>query len=200
MINPIDSSKEELFSYEMDFAKLRFITVSFDGPGQGETYVFHGHKATRTLWGLFVDEVIQFAADRFPDLPIHLFGTSSGANWAIHGSSHPKAGRVAAVSPAFDNQVKMPDYFRERLSYILDDSESMLLPSLNNFEPFSPIILFHGNKDVMVHDEDVYELYRNLPPEKRLIEYENEGHCCNFKLAEIRQLSAEWYGGLTYDV
>jgi hypothetical protein len=192
IINPIDSSKEELFSYEMDFAKLNFITISFDGPGQGETYVFHGHKATRSNWCLFVDQVIQFASDQFPNLPIHLFGTSSGANWAIQGSSHPKVGRVAAVSPAFDNQIKMPDYFRERLSYILEDSESSLLPTLNNFEQFSPIILFHGNKDVMVKDEDIYELYGSLPPKKRLVEYENEGHCCNFKLSEIRQISAQW--------
>ncbi len=44
----------------------------------------------------------------------------------------------------------------------------------------------------MVKDTDIYELYQKLPAGKQLIEYENEGHCCNFKLREIRKISAEW--------
>lgn len=193
IINPIDSSKEELFTYEMDFAKLGFATVSFDGPGQGETYVFHGHRATCSGWGLFVNQLIDLAAERFPALSIHLFGTSSGASWAIYGSGHPKVSKVAAISPALINDMKKPEYFKERLSYILEDSESNILPQLNNVGQTNPIILFHGNKDVMVKDVDIYELYGNLLPKKRLVEYENEGHCCNFKLSEIRQISAQWF-------
>jgi hypothetical protein len=193
IINPIDSSKEELFTYEMDFAKLGFATVSFDGPGQGESYVIHGHKAERSGWELFINKLIDLAVVRFPELAIHLFGTSSGASWALNGGRHPKVSKVAAVSPALENDIKMPDYFKERLAYILEDSESSILPKLNYVEQSNPVILFHGNMDVMVKDEDIYALYGKLPQQKRLIEFEKEGHCCNFKLSEIRQISAQWF-------
>jgi hypothetical protein len=193
ILNPIDSNKEELFTYEMDFAGKGFVTVSFDGPGQGETYVFNGHKATRSNWSQFVKKAIDYAAVKFPDLDLYLFGTSSGAAWAIEGSSHPKVRKAVSVSPACESDVKIPDYFLERMSHILEDPQNGLLPELCDFERFSPILLFHGNKDVMVKDEDIYELYRKLPQGKKLIEFVEEGHCCNYKLAEVRKLSAEWF-------
>ncbi|WP_141333929.1 MULTISPECIES: alpha/beta hydrolase [unclassified Paenibacillus] len=192
IVNPIDSSKEELFTYETDFAKLGFVTVSFDGPGQGETYVRTSFKATRLHWEKFMNQVIDYASNQYPGLPLALFGTSSGGAWAIEGSAHPKVGKAISVSPACASGVRMPDYFMERMAYILDDSAQSLLPKLDNFDNFSPILLFHGNKDVMVKDTDIYELYQKLPAGKQLIEYENEGHCCNFKLREIRKISAEW--------
>jgi predicted esterase len=193
ILNPIDSSKEELFTYEADFARMGFATLSFDGPGQGETYVFNQLKATRQRVELFVNQVIDYAADQFPELGIFLFGTSSGAAWAIQGSRHPKVKKAVSVSPACETQIQMPDYFKDRMSYIQDDHEISILPAIQDFERCSPILLFHGNKDVMVRDEDMYELYSKLPKGKRLIEYEEEGHCCNYKLGEIRSFCAQWY-------
>jgi len=193
IINPMDSSKEELFTYEMDFARMGFVTVSFDGPGQGESYVFCRSKATRERWDLFVNQVIDFTAAQYPELKICLFGTSSGAAWAIRGSGHPKVSKAVSVSPACKNDVKLPDYFTERMSHIVEKAETDCLPALNDFEHFSPVFLFHGKKDVMVRDEDISALYNKLPQGKRLVEYENEGHCCNFALSEIRKISAEWY-------
>jgi hypothetical protein len=200
IINPIDSSKEELFTYEMDFAAKGFVTVSFDGPGQGESYVLNGHKATLSGWDLFVRHVIDFTAERFPFLSIHLFGTSSGASWAIHGSRHPKVNKVVAVSPACGSDVKMPEYFTQRMSYILDDNTETILPDLTHLQTDKRILLFHGNQDVMVKDEDMYRLYKNLPFGKRLVEYESEGHCCNFKLNELRQDAIRWYLEATDDI
>jgi pimeloyl-ACP methyl ester carboxylesterase len=193
IINPIDSSKEELFTYEMDFANKGFVTVSFDGPGQGETYVVNEGKATRQNWRAFVNGVIDYSAAKYPELDIYLFGTSSGAAWALEGSLHPKVSKAVAVSPACKNEMKLPDYFLERMSYWLDDLDDGFLPQPDHLSLAGPILLFHGNKDVMVKDEDIYHLFNKLRSGSRLIEYEDEGHCCNFKLAEIRGKSAMWY-------
>ncbi|MBP1153977.1 MULTISPECIES: alpha/beta hydrolase [unclassified Paenibacillus] len=192
IINPIDSSKEELFTYEMDFAAMNLVTVSFDGPGQGESYVCNEHKATRSRWNRFVNQVIDFTAERFPELPVNLFGTSSGGAWAVYGSVHPQVSRVVSVSPACQNDVKLPDYFTERLSYVLEEGTDTILPDFEHFKTDKPVLLFHGNKDVMVKDEDIYRLYEKLPQGKQLIEYSNEGHCCNFKLETLRQISGKW--------
>lgn len=192
IINPIDSSKEELFTYETDFANSGFVTVNFDGPGQGETYITQNFKASQANWTLFINRVIDFAAELFPNLPIFLFGTSSGASWAIHGSCHPKVRKVISVSPACGTNSNLPDYFLERMHYILEEN-AVLLPNLEDLSHCKPVMLFHGKKDSMVKEEYIYGLYQRLPYGKRLVEYEDEGHCCNFKLAEIRKAAAEWF-------
>jgi hypothetical protein len=190
IVNPLDSSKEELFTYEMDFVNAGFATVSFDGPGQGETFAIHGLKATKERWIQFLNRVIDFATHTFPQLPIHLFGTSSGASWAIYGSCHPNVTNTVAVSPAFQAEKSvLPDYFIERMDAVLD---SDFLPAFEMFPQHSKILLFHGKKDVMVSDEDMYRL-RDYLTNGKLIEYEDEGHCCNFKLQHIRNLSMQWF-------
>ena len=82
LLNPVDCSKEELLSHEVYFADMGFVTMIFDGPGQGETYVFDQYRATGHRWGLFLNQMIEFAALRYPELNLYLFGNSSGATWA----------------------------------------------------------------------------------------------------------------------
>lgn len=193
IINPIDSTKEELFSYEMDFVEKNYVVVSFDGPGQGETYTRHGLKATKLRWERFVDRMIEYTSNTFPTQDIFLFGTSSGAAWAIYGSSNEKVSKVVAVSPAFRNEeIQMPDYFMERMFAVSDEA---IIPDYPQIKLQKPIFLVHGKKDVMVKDEAIYSLFENLPSGKILLEYEEEGHCCNYKLPEIRTKAIEWFQG-----
>ena len=194
IINPLDSTKEELFTYEMDFISDGFITVSFDGPGQGQTYTYLGFKGTRERWRQFIDSLIDYSKVQFPDLPLYLFGTSSGAAWALYGSCNPKVTKVVAVSPAFMNEeIKLPDYFIERTRFVLE--EDNVLPEIENLPYRNPVLLVHGKKDVMLSDETIYSLFNKLPVEKIFLEYEEEGHCCNYKLPEIRKISTEWFQG-----
>jgi pimeloyl-ACP methyl ester carboxylesterase len=191
-INPYDSSKEELFTYEQDFARCGFVTVSFDGPGQGETYTRNGFRASRAAWQLYVAQAVDYAAQHHPELPIYLFGTSSGGAWALSGGSHPKVRRIAAVSPACTNEIRLPDYFLERLAFTLEPGETNILPPPSRYYQ-RPAFLFHGKQDVMVTDKDIHELFLKLPEGRKLLAYDGEGHCCNYKLGEIRMLSADWY-------
>ncbi|MEQ2528354.1 alpha/beta hydrolase [Bacillaceae bacterium CLA-AA-H227] len=193
IINPIDSTKEELFSYEMDFVEKNYVVVSMDGPGQGETYTRHGLKATSLRWERFVDMIIEYASNTFPNHDIFLFGTSSGAAWTIYGSSNVKVSKAVAVSPAFKNdKLQMPDYFVERMSAVAEDN---IISNYKEMILQRPVLLVHGKKDVMVKDEDIYSLFEILPSGKILLEYEDEGHCCNYKLPEIRTKAIEWFQG-----
>ena len=83
IINPIDSSKEELFKYEKDFVEDGYVTVSFDGPGQGETYTLNGLIGSGTNWEIFTMDLINYTKKSFPTLPLYLFGTSLGATWVL---------------------------------------------------------------------------------------------------------------------
>ncbi|OAB40141.1 alpha/beta hydrolase [Paenibacillus glacialis] len=193
IINPIDSSKEELVKYEGYFAGMGFVTVSFDGPGQGETYAFNQYKATRQRWDLFVDAVIDFTALQFPGLHLYLFGTCLGGAWTIQGSSHPKVCRTVSVSPVIDGDTRVPDYFQERLLSIIDDSKSGLLLRMESFDYVCPILLVHGRKDTIVQGDYIYDLYTKLPMDKRLIQYVDEGHGCNYKIDAILKAAGDWY-------
>lgn len=192
IINPIDSTKEELFTYEKQFIEAEFATVSFDGPGQGETLTLNGLKATSNRWSIFLEQIITLAHKILPEVSIHLFGTSSGAAWSIYGSGHPYVSNVVAVSPAVSKGIPLPNYFTERMSSILEGNEIML-PKLKDLSKCKNVLLFHGNKDVMVNDNDIYRLYNGLSKSKYLIEYEEEGHCCNNKLSKVRKQSMQWF-------
>ncbi|MGP4041836.1 alpha/beta hydrolase [Gracilibacillus sp. D59] len=194
IINPIDSTKEELFSYEQHFVDLGFATFTFDGPGQGETYTFKELQATTDRWQIFLDEVITFANEFQPENDLYLFGTSSGAMWSIKGSEHPKVSKAVAVSPAVSKDIAFPEYFSGRMSKIGEKSLEML-PDIGDRNFTKPVLIFHGKKDVLVKEEDIYSLYYSLPEGKYIMEYPDEGHCCNYRLKEIRELSKKWLTG-----
>ena len=190
-----DSSKEELFKYEMDFVEGGFITISFDGPGQGETFIYNEVIGTRIRWEKFIQQVIDYASKLFPDLPIYLFGISLGASWVLYGSSHKNVKKAVAVSPAVElEKMNMPSYFMQRMdcSCIVTEEERAI-PKFNEIKYHSPILVFHGNKDSMVPNKVMYELFQKLSTEKKLIEYEDEGHCCNNKLDKIRRIALMWF-------
>ena len=192
IINPIDSSKEELFTYENHFLESGFVTISFDGPGQGETFILHNAKASNSYWEEFLEEVINYAHSQFENLNLSLFGTSSGAAWAIKGSMHPFVSKSIAVSPPVIDSTSLPDYFKERLKYVTEESTN-ILPIIEDYSECKSVILFHGNQDVMVKDDDMYELFVRLPEPKHLVEFADEGHCCNNKLYEVRNIGMQWF-------
>lgn len=197
IINPIDSSKEELYLYEKDYIEAGFATVSFDGPGQGSTFVYQKRKANNKQIKLFVDMLINYASKQFPDLRLYLFGTSTGGGCALYGSSNPRISKVVSVSPAIGfSKMHLSDYFRGRLYTYLEPNDEGI-PSLVGLTYLRPVLVYHGGMDRMVPFEAIMEVYTHLAEGKELIAYPNETHCCNFKLSEIRQHSIEWFTNVT---
>ncbi len=192
---PIDSSKEELIQYEEDFLKNGFSTVMFDGPGQGESFLLNKIIGTRERWEQFTFALIEESNDWFSSIPLYLFGTSLGASWTLYGSAHPAIKKTVAVSPASElEKMNMPSYFLERMECsCLMAKEVHAIPHFHMIHHQSPVLLFHGKQDGMVPTKVMKELYEGIYSEKKMLEYEDEGHCCNSHLAEIRKLSIEWF-------
>lgn len=199
IVNPIDSTKEELYANEKQFIDSGYITVSFDGPGQGETFTLNGLRATRENWELFLNEVIDFTFRSFPGLSIHLFGTSSGAAWAIYGSTNPKIKSAVAVSPPLEDNSSIPNYFGDRINFITKNCDTRIMPNLKETSNYSSILLFHGSKDLMINTREMHQFYEKLHSPKDLVEFTEEGHCCNFKLNEVRDLSMKWFSSIGDD-
>ncbi|SER18618.1 Lysophospholipase, alpha-beta hydrolase superfamily [Gracilibacillus ureilyticus] len=190
ILTPIDSTAEELFSYEDHFFRLGFSTVCFDGPGQGKT-LLNGWKLSTGSYRLFLDELMKMVKSTFPGMSVYLFGTSSGALWAIEAAKYEVVKKVISVSPSISSDLKMPDYFNERVNAVTEDVKAVL-PIVDKLTIHKPVLLFHGAKDVLVKQEDINRLISRLPQKSEWKIYPNEGHCCNYKLDEIRSISAEW--------
>jgi hypothetical protein len=202
IVNPIDSSKEELYTYEMDFVQKGFITMSFDGPGQGETFLLNDVTGTRVRWESFIHHVIDFAKGIYPDLPIHLFGTSLAASWVLYGSSNKNVEKAVAVSPAVElERMNMPGYFMKRMecSCIVDDKNEeeteRSIPKFDDIKYQAPVLVFYGSQDMMITPNEFNKLYNAISSDKFLIEYKDEGHVCNQKLEEIRTTACGWFSG-----
>ncbi|MHA0856922.1 alpha/beta hydrolase [Paenibacillus sp. CMAA1364] len=193
IINPMDSCKEESISLEAKFTRMGFIVVNFDGPGQGETYTTDQYIATQQRWDLFVNELIEYTASQYVGLSIYLFGISSGGNWAIQGNIHPKVSRTVAVNPIMCEDLRLPDYLTERLSYITDHREECGLPKLKNLNHTSPVLLIDAKTVAMFKDESMYELYNELPISPTQGPYWEEGQSYNKKIDEILAAAAHWY-------
>ncbi|RAK23524.1 serine aminopeptidase S33 family [Anoxybacillus vitaminiphilus] len=192
MLNPIDSAKEELYSYEHDFVSQGFVVLNFDGPGQGETLLFEGQFASRANWEMYVAALMNLAKTQFADLPVFVFGTSSGAAWTVYVSQESSIKKAVSVSPAFADENKpLPPYFVNRFKAVTAGSN--FIPNIKEVNVAAPVMLVHGKQDVLVSDENMRFLYNQLPNGKRWIEYEEEGHCCNFKLGEIRMIASKWF-------
>jgi hypothetical protein len=196
IVNPIDSSKEELYKYEMEFVQKGFITMSFDGPGQGETFLLNDVIGTRVRWESFIHHLIDFAKEAYK-LPVYLFGTSLAASWVLYGSSNKNVEKAVAVSPAVElERMNMPGYFLDRIDCTCSlEPNEVPIPNFNNIEYQAPVLIFHGKKDGMIVNEEMYRLYQNITSKKHIHEYEDEGHVCNYKLKEIRKFTIEWFTG-----
>lgn len=192
IINPIDSTKEELYSYELDFLHGGFAVVSFDGPGQGETFVQDEFRGTCGRWETLINRAIEYTKSIFSHLPIYLFGTSFGASWVLYGSCRPEVNGSVAVSPAIRrDQMYLPGYFNGRMDAVLDEFDP--IPNLDNLSFGRRILLYHGEKDLLVPSSKIYDLVEKFPEGKKFTEYQDEGHCCNYKLDQIRQESLQWF-------
>lgn len=193
IVCPIDSCKEELYSYEEDFNAMGYATVLFDGAGQGETVIKSGVKASVRNWDSFVSDQIRLARETFRSLPIHLFGTSSAGAWVLAKAADPGISSVVSVSPACGSAAPMPNYFIDRLSNMMHEGETQVLPNLSSLKLCKPTLMFHGGKDTMISKDELLKVYAHLEGPKKFVEYAEEGHCCNFKLAGLRQQSVDWF-------
>jgi esterase/lipase len=141
---------------------------------------------------MYVDALIKLAETQFAKLPIFLFGTSSGAAWTVYISQKSSIKKAVAVSPAFADENKpLPTYFVNRFKAVTNDLN--FIPHIKEVKVEAPVMLVHGKQDVLVSEENMRFLYQQLPNGKRWLEYEEEGHCCNFKLGEIRMIASEWF-------
>jgi dipeptidyl aminopeptidase/acylaminoacyl peptidase len=199
----LDSAKEEMESYESLFLARGLATLSFDGPGQGESeYDF----AIRGDYEVAVKAVIDWIETR-PEIDagkIGLWGVSLGGYYAPRAAAFEK--RVKAcigLSGPYDFGAiwnALPELTREtfrvrsKCATQQDARKHALTLSMHGVaqQIECPLYLVAGKQDRLVPWQDAERVAREASGPVELVAIEDGNHVANNRVYKYRTQSADW--------
>lgn len=199
----LDSAKEEMESYESLFLARGLATLSFDGPGQGESeYDF----AIRGDYEVAVKAVIDWLAPR-SDIDsgnIGLWGVSLGGYYAPRAAAFEK--RVQACiglsgpynfGEIWDSLPELTrETFRVRGKCASQDLARKHASSLTMHgvarQIECPLYLVAGKQDRLVPWQDAERVAREASGPVELVVIEDGNHVANNRVYKYRTQSADW--------
>ncbi len=205
-MNGVSMTKEEFFSWEEEMLARGVATLSFDGPGSGEswyaglTMVADYQQVSRA--------VLDFLAAR-PDLDgtrVGLMGVSLGgylALWMAAASDPRYRALVTLCAPynlAREYRVVMP-LVRHEIQFLFNFDHKRLRQMLR--QPAAqgglakqvqiPTLVIAGGQDMIVPPRNSRQIYDDLPGEKEMLYFANSGHACYNYIADVRMAAADWF-------
>lgn len=199
----LDSAKEEMESYESLFLARGLATLSFDGPGQGESeYDF----AIRGDYEVAVKAVIDWLETR-PDIDagsIGLWGVSLGGYYAPRAAAFER--RVKAcigLSGPYDfGEIwdALPELTRETFrvrskcaSQDLARKHASTLSMHGVAQQIKcPLYLVAGKQDRLVPWQDAERVARETSGPAELVAIDDGNHVANNRVYKYRTQSADW--------
>ena len=199
----LDSAKEEMESYESLFLARGLATLSFDGPGQGESEY---DLAIRGDYEVAVKAVVDWLEAR-PDIDagkIGLWGVSLGGYYAPRAAAFEK--RVKAcigLSGPYDFGAiwdALPDLTREtfrvrsKCTTQRDARKHALTLSMHGVarQIRCPLYLVAGKQDRLVPWQDAERVAREASGPVELVAIEDGNHVANNRVYKYRAQSADW--------
>ena len=199
----LDSAKEEMESYESQFLARGLATLSFDGPGQGESEY---DLAIRGDYEVAVKAVVDWLEAR-PDIDagkIGLWGVSLGGYYAPRAAAFEK--RVKAcigLSGPYDFGAiwdALPDLTREtfrvrgKCATQGDARKHALTLSMHGVarQIRCPLYLVAGKQDRLVPWQDAERVAREASGPVELVAIEDGNHVANNRVYKYRTQSADW--------
>jgi pimeloyl-ACP methyl ester carboxylesterase len=193
----LDSTKEEFFNWEEVFLARGLATLSFDGPGQGEsgfaTHIRPDYEAA-----------VSAALDALGwDGPVGACGVSLGGYYAPRAAARePRLRAVAGVSGAFNFGEcwdGLPPLTREAFAHHsgAEDEEDArskaleldLAPVIAELD--RPALMVTGKLDRIIPWEQTKRIADEAPNGKFVL-YEEGNHVCNNIPYKYRPLVADW--------
>lgn len=203
-IHGMDSAKEEVYWTEREAIMRGFVTLVFDGPGQGEMYILNNIRWDEKF-EVYVQKALDFLCDQ-PNIDedkIFVCGLSWGGFWALKVASmnnHLKGCISVGGPPSLDHFKKLPLPIRVRFQKLFGDPPpeevEKVFAKFNIFEEIDkiqcPTLIVHGKKDVLVPFELIEKMIKKMRCDITFKVYEDGDHCCTQHAAEIRGISGDW--------
>jgi len=195
--------KEELHGWSEALLERGLATLTFDGPGLGQTF----HRLSMVAEPRPVWDAIYRAIEAEPALDpeaVALFGTSLGGFLAIRMAAHdPRVRAVAAVSPPYSVAVYWNltlAGMRRELAALYDASEDEMARvaermTLGDVLPAlcTPLFVAGGGHDLITPGEETRRVFDEARCERQLVYYPRGAHDCFNMLADLRPRVAGWF-------
>lgn len=198
----LDSTKEEATTFENVLLARGVATLTFDGPGQGET---RARMPGRVDWEKAAGAVVDYVETR-PDLDagrIVALGVSLGGYLVTRSASlEPRIRAAACIGGRFDQadrDLEDPLHTPRLLHYWgVADAESVRpLLAASTLEGVvqhmtRPLLVVHGARDQIAPVENARQIYDRAPGPKEWVLYPEGNHVCNNIPHRYRPPVADW--------
>jgi 2,6-dihydroxypseudooxynicotine hydrolase len=202
IFNGTNAVKEELHWWSEALVARGVASITFDGPGLGETFHRLAYVAEPRPIGVAIMNHIERHPELDPDA-VGYMGLSLGGYCAIRMAAHdPRVRAVAAVSPPFSADVywNVTLYaMRKELAALYDmPIEEMdrhipritladTLPKLDR-----PLMVAGGGHDMITPGDEAFRIFENARCERELIFYPRGAHDCFNVLSDLRPRMTGW--------
>jgi pimeloyl-ACP methyl ester carboxylesterase len=212
LVHGIDGCKEEHLATELALLNDGLAVLSFDGPGQAESFLING-----IMWSERFPELISAAIDAVadltgkPDRRVGVMGMSIGATWAYVAAARDH--RIAAL---YDLGAAINSAAFQRVPFIIKSKVCQITGAKTDREirkvlaqikiddpkilgPISAAIrIVHGSKDRVVSLSDKVWLSGELIRLGTAIEvstrvFDGADHCCTNEIPEVRRDMAAFF-------
>jgi 2,6-dihydroxypseudooxynicotine hydrolase len=199
----LDSAKEEMDSYESLFLARGLATLSFDGPGQGESEY---DIPIRGDYEVAVKAVVDWVASR-DDVDAQktgLWGVSLGGYYAPRAAAFEKRVKACialsgpySMGTAWDGLPELTrETFRTRAHCSTQDDARAVAATLNlegvAEEITCPLYIVTGKLDRVVPWQDAERLAKEASGPVELVVIEDGNHVANNRAYKYRAQSADW--------
>ncbi|MEO5987685.1 MAG: alpha/beta hydrolase, partial [Candidatus Eisenbacteria bacterium] len=202
LFNGTNAVKEELHWWSDSFLQRGIATITFDGPGLGETFHRLSYVGEPRPVGVAIMNHIESLPELDPDAVAYL-GLSLGGYCAIRMAAHdPRVRAVAAVSPPFSADVywdvTLSSMRRELAAlYQMEEAEMgrhihriTLEHTLPTFD--RPLMLAGGGYDMITPGEESQRIFDAAHCERELVYYPRGAHECFNVLSDLRPRMVGW--------
>ncbi len=202
IFNGTNAVKEELHWWSEALLARGLASITFDGPGLGETFHRLGYVAEPRPVGVAIMNHIESHPELDPDAVAYM-GLSLGGYCAIRMAAHdPRVRAVAAVSPPFSAEVYWNvtlHAMRRELAALYElPIEEMdrhipritLADTLPTFD--RPLMVAGGGRDMITPGEEAFRIFETARCERELVFYPRGAHDCFNVLGDLRPRMVGW--------
>ncbi len=197
----LDSTKEEAFTFENVLLARGLATVTFDGPGQGETWAKMPGRVDWEKAPMAVVDWIEKRRDLDADRIVTL-GVSLGGYFAPrHACLDPRVKACAAIGGRFDQEDRdLTDELHSLRFFhfwnVPGAAEARPLMKASTLDGIiqkmdRPLLVVHGAKDNIAAPENAHRMVERAPNATWAL-YEEGNHVCNNIPHIYRTMVADW--------
>jgi 2,6-dihydroxypseudooxynicotine hydrolase len=202
LMGGLDTTKEDYLSVNNLCIQRGLATLSFDGPGQGETQF-------EMLWRADYDGAVTAVIDYVEKLPeidnkrIGIIGRSMGGFYAPRAAATDDRIKAAVSWGAMyhlRNMADIPEHTRDGFMYVSQTktvAEARDFFECINLEGFAerikcPLLVVHGGLDLITPMENATRLVKEARGKTETLIWDDSGHCCHDRSHIVRPAMADF--------